>query len=58
MCSDEIGNIHFINLNFPKRVAPTPNKDLCLGAGTVYALRIQNENPNGYVLLFITKHPL
>lgn len=45
-------------LNFLKRTALTLNKDLCLGAWTVYIHnRIQNVNPNGYVLLFITKHP-
>lgn len=36
----------------------TLNKDLCLGAWKMYILnRIQNVNPNGCELLFITKHP-
>lgn len=58
MYPEDTGNMHLTNLYFLKRNAPTLNKGLCLGAWTVYIhSRIQNVNPNGYVLLFIRKQP-
>lgn len=57
MRPEDTDNMHLINVNFLRRTAPTLIKDSCLGAWTVYICnKIQNVNPNGYVLLFITKH--
>lgn len=38
MCPEDTGNIHLIDLHFLKKAPPTLNKDLYLGAQTVYTL--------------------
>lgn len=38
MCPEDTDNIHLIDLHFLKKAPPTLNKDLYLGAQTVYTL--------------------